>query len=270
MEIECERDAIIAKGRRPSVISQGMSGAYVYSRDAREITSNIAIDATLRRAAAQNHYIRGAKTALAVQRDDFQEKVKYRKAGATILFVVDASGSMRSRQRISEAKAAVIGLLMEAYKQRDRVGLITFRGIGAELILSPTSSVVMARNLLNDIPCGGKTPLGSGLSLALQTLKIERERDKDALLLMVMLSDGRANQSIHNDPVNEALSIARKIARSKIESAFLDTDEDWHEPGIGRKLCKHMNGQYFSLGQVKSTRIIRIVNGICLNKNKFR
>ena len=46
-----------------------------------------------------------------------------------------------ARSRMAEVKTAVLSLLMDAYQRRDRVGLVTFRGAGAQLALPPTSSV---------------------------------------------------------------------------------------------------------------------------------
>ena len=61
-----------------------------------------------------------------------------------MLFAVDASGSMAARQRMSAVKAAVLSLLLDAYQRRDKVGVVSFRGDGAQLLLPPTSSVEAA------------------------------------------------------------------------------------------------------------------------------
>ena len=73
------------------------------------------------------------------------EAVREGREGNLVLFVVDASGSMAARQRMSAVKGAVLSLLLDAYQRRDKVGLVTFRGTGAELALPPTSSVEAAR-----------------------------------------------------------------------------------------------------------------------------
>lgn len=261
LKIENEKRTPLPNGRRSRVTDKTMTGSYVYSKAAKEISTKIALDATLRFAASNNRKRHIKDRAIDVQRKDIQEKVYLNKTRASIIFVVDASGSMRSNQRIKEAKAALLGLLTEAYTNRDRVGLIIFRNNGARLLLPPTNSVTLAKRLLNKIPCGGKTPLDAGLSLALRTLLIEKARDKDTLQLMVILSDGKANQSSKGDPVLEALRTAAQINRLSIPTIFIDTDEDWHEPGIGRKLARYMNGMYCSLGQIKADKIIKIVRG---------
>ena len=61
-----------------------------------------------------------------------------------MIFVVDASGSMAARDRMSAVSGAALSLLRDAYQRRDKVAVITFRGDDARLLLPPTTSAHIA------------------------------------------------------------------------------------------------------------------------------
>ena len=74
------------------------------------------------------------------------------------MFVVDASGSMGAQRRMVAVKGAIMSLLLDAYQRRDRVGMISFRGTSASLVLPPTNSVDLAQVHLQEMPTGGAHP----------------------------------------------------------------------------------------------------------------
>ncbi|GAA2643547.1 putative cobaltochelatase [Nonomuraea recticatena] len=129
---------------------------------------------------------------LLVRGEDLREAVKEGREGNLVLFVVDASGSMAARRRMTTVKTAVMSLLLDAYQRRDKVGLVTFRGAAAEVALPPTSSVEAGAARLRALPTGGRTPLAAGLARAAEMLRVERLRDPDRRPLLVVVTDGRA------------------------------------------------------------------------------
>ena len=135
----------------------------------------------------------GGRILLAAK--DLRRAERRGKEGNLVLFVVDASGSMAAAARMSEVKGAVLGLLMDAYQRRDKVGLITFRGKGAELVLPPTSSVENAAHRLDAIQTGGRTPLAAGLAKAVQVIRTEKLRDPLRRPLVLLITDGRADKA---------------------------------------------------------------------------
>ncbi|MEM9725897.1 MAG: VWA domain-containing protein, partial [Pseudomonadota bacterium] len=114
-----------------------------------------------------------------------------------IFFVVDASGST-ALARLGEAKGAVELLLAEAYARRDHVGLIAFRGPGAETVLPPTRALAAAKRRLAALPSGGGTPLAAGLREALAQVSSARRRGLTPGL--AVLTDGRANLTLSGAP----------------------------------------------------------------------
>ncbi|MFC7589424.1 VWA domain-containing protein [Nonomuraea antimicrobica] len=129
---------------------------------------------------------------LVLRGDDLREVVREGREGNLVLFVVDASGSMAARRRMTAVKTAVLSLLLDAYQRRDKIGLITFRGAGAEVALPPTSSVEAGAARLRSLPTGGRTPLAAGLVRAAEVLRVERLRDPARRPLLVLVTDGRA------------------------------------------------------------------------------
>ncbi|GAA3408807.1 putative cobaltochelatase [Streptosporangium vulgare] len=144
-------------------------------------------------AAAPYQVARGRSgPGLLLRRGDLREAVREGREGNLVLFVVDASGSMAARQRMRAVKTAVLGLLLDAYQRRDKVGLVTFRGARADLVLPPTSSVEAGAARLRELPTGGRTPLAAGLLRAAEVLRVERLRDPSRRPLVVLVTDGRA------------------------------------------------------------------------------
>ncbi len=198
--------------------------------------------------------------AVAIESGDIRARVRERRAGNTVLFVVDSSGSMGADRRMSEAKGAVLSLLIDAYEKRDRVGLIAFKGSDAEVLLEPTSSVELARQRLEELPTGGKTPLSKGLAVAHALLGKEMTNRK-AKALLVLISDGRANRAMEEraDPVKESIEIASRIAHSGIQAIVIDTESGFVKLGLPRRIADAMKAKYYSMEDLKAEKLSRIV-----------
>lgn len=235
-------------GRRQETVSDDRSGRYVRSRPYRPGDSaDIAFDATLR-AAAPHQRDRTGELAIKVTRDDLRTKVRTRRVGASIVFCVDASGSMGAANRMEMAKAAVFDLLVDAYQRRDRVGLVAFRGESAEVVLQPTASVELARLKLRTLPTGGATPIAHGIIRSLEVLDGETRRDGSVVPWLVLLTDGKANVGLSGGLGSEdARTAAARVKEKGVHTLVIDTSG----AGSGasaRELARAAGGEYVRLG----------------------
>jgi magnesium chelatase subunit D len=174
---------------------------------------------------------------LLLRREDLREAVREGREGNLVLFVVDASGSMAARQRMRAVKAAVLGLLLDAYQRRDKVGLVTFRGTRADLVLPPTSSVEAGAARLRDLPTGGRTPLAAGLLRAAEVLRVERLRDPARRPLVVLVTDGRATSGT----VEESHRAAGLLAG--VTGVVVDCENGHVRLGLARSLAERMGAE---------------------------
>ncbi|MEV0846624.1 putative cobaltochelatase [Streptomyces sp. NPDC049954] len=213
------------------------------------------------RAAAPHQRARGRSgTGLIVRRDDLRQATREGREGNLVLFVVDASGSMAARQRMSAVKGAVLSLLLDAYQRRDKVGLVTFRGREATLALPPTSSVDAAAARLESLPTGGRTPLAAGLLKAHEVLRVERLRDASRRALLVVVTDGRATGG--PDPVALGSRAARLHAAEGVASVVVDCESGPVRLGLAGALARELDGTAVTLDELRADSIAGLVREV--------
>ncbi|WP_406493219.1 putative cobaltochelatase [Streptomyces sp. NBC_00846] len=197
---------------------------------------------------------------LVVRRDDLRQATREGREGNLVLFVVDASGSMAARQRMSAVKGAVLSLLLDAYQRRDKVGLVTFRGKDAEVVLPPTSSVDAAAARLEMLPTGGRTPVAAGLLKAHEVLRVERLRDPSRRPLLVVVTDGRATGG--PEPVALAARAARLHEAQGIASVVVDCESGPVRLGLATGLARDLGGTAVTLDELRAESIAGLVKDV--------
>ncbi len=207
-----------APGRR----SRSMSSRGRVVRSTRERGHGLHLTSTVF-AAAESQVARGRTAGrLRLAPADLRGAIREGREGNLIVFVVDASGSMAARDRLSAVTGAVVSLLRDAYQRRDKVAVITVRGREAELVLPPTSSVDIAVRRLQSMRTGGKSPLAEGFLRAREVVLRERLRDPQRRALVVTLTDGRATGG--KDALHRARVAAHLLADASVASIVVDCE----------------------------------------------
>ena len=261
--------------------STSIRGRYLRSVIQRPLEARIAIDATLRAAAPfqlsrrtrdelKRKELAGeevlnerAPTAsirrLKIEPGDLRFKEFKHRSGILFIFAVDASGSM-AFNRMAQAKGALTRLLQQAYRHRDKVALISFRGEAAKSLLAPTRSVELGKRLVDAMPAGGGTPLSAGIAKAIELARFARLRGMSQAML-VLFTDGRANVRLsERSPSGAASTIGAELRQlgallesEEIGSVVVDTKSRFVSSGEG-EAWRECLGPATSISRVPTRR----------------
>lgn len=248
-----------AAGRRSK--SRSERGRVVGSQRPAGTVTRLHLTDTVR--AAAPHQVARGRTGpgLRIRREDLRQSLLEGREGNLVLFVVDASGSMGSRSRMTAVKGAVLSLLLDAYQRRDKVGLVTFRGTGAELALPPTWSVEAAAARLTELPTGGRTPLAAGLLRAHETLRVERVRDPQRRPLLVVVTDGRATGARGGDHLGRAHAAAGLLAAEGTAAVVVDCESGPVRLGLAGTLGAVLGAETLRLEELAADALVATVRG---------
>jgi len=273
-------------GGRGLIFSQDR-GRYIKPMLPKGKVVRLAVDATLRASAPYQKSRRaravGTKKegrGVFLEQSDVRIKKMARKAGSLIIFVVDASGSM-ALNRMNAAKGAAMSLLTEAYQSRDKIALIPFQGEMADVLLPPTKSIAMAKRRLESMPCGGGSPLAHAIQTAMLTGLNEQKSGDVGKVVVVCISDGRANVPLCNsmgeefDPESDEDSKEGKPSRKYLKEEVLacakqlgvlpgfnllciDTENKFISTGIAKDIANAANGKYHQIAKADGNAIASV------------
>jgi magnesium chelatase subunit D len=189
-------------------------------------TADIHMPATIREAARKQE-ARGKSSdmALKISSDDIREKLRSGKASLAMVFVVDLSGSML--YNLKAMKEALLKLHGDAYRYRDRIGIVALKGLGATVVQHPITNLGVVANKLVNMRISGYTPLATGMYKAWEVLKEAKRRDRSTLPVMVIITDGGANVPLKRSletgevrQIDEALAAVREYEDLAVNDVY--------------------------------------------------
>ncbi|MFV0307790.1 MAG: AAA family ATPase [Desertimonas sp.] len=189
--------------------------------------------------------------------DTIRTATRVATATRTVVLCVDLSGSMGVADRAEAASGTVLGLLTGAYERRDRVALVTFGRNGAQVVLSPTASVEVARHRLAHLTTGGETPLGPGLLAALAVA--ERVRPAESDVLLAVLTDGRATGGA--DALDRARDAAVAIRAASVPAVVVDCETGPTRLGLAIELAELMGARHVAVDTITPDTIGTAITG---------
>jgi len=237
---------------------------------------DIHLPATIRQAARkQKNREKPSQIALKICLQDIREKLRLYKAPSTIVFVIDLSGSMLLN--MDAIKEALLKLHGDAYRCRDRVGIVALKDTGAVVVQHPITNLRVVANKLLDLRVSGFTPLAAGMFKAREVLKEAKRRDSATVPVMVIITDGSANVPLKRSletgevrqieevriivreyedlAVNDVISVSKMIKREGIHTIVVNTNP--HIYGretygflVTRIIASNANGSHHSIGRL--------------------
>jgi Mg-chelatase subunit ChlD len=219
------------------------------------------------------------ETAVAISMQDVRENIRTYKAPMTIVFVIDVSGSML--MNIDAVKTALLRLHRDAYRYRDRVGVVALKDTGAVIAQHPITNLRVVANKLLSLKISGYTPLAAGMQKAWEVLKEAKRRDSSTIPVMVIITDGSANVPLTRSlesgeirridetrvavreyeglAVRDVLSVAKMVKREGIHTIVINTNphvygRETYGFAVTELIARNTNGSLHTIGLVETNK----------------
>ncbi len=267
-------------GRRPQlVITLGRGRPYGWEIPHGK-PADIHFSATIREAARrQKDRDKPSGMALNVSFEDIRENLRSGRASLTMIFVIDLSGSML--YNVEAVKEALLRLHSDAYRGRDRVGIVALKGLDAEVVQHPITNLRVVANKLVNMRISGFTPLAAGMQKGLEVLKEAKQRNPSTIPVMVIVTDGSANIPLKRSieagqirqideslaavreyedlAVKDVFSMSRIVKREGIHVIVVNTNPHiWGRESYGLSVTEQMalltGGTHHAIGALRSEK----------------
>jgi Mg-chelatase subunit ChlD len=252
--------------------------------------ADVHLPATIREAARrQKTREKPTGTSLKINLEDVREKLRLYKAPLTMVFVVDLSGSML--MNVETVKDALLNLHRDAYRFRDRVGIVALKDTGAVVVQHPITNLRVVANKLVNMRVSGFTPLAAGMIKAWEVLKEAKRRDASTVPVMVIITDGSTNvplkrsletgeirqieevriivRDYENTAVKDVMAVCKMIKHGGIHTIVINTNphlygRETYGLIVTEKIAALTNGSHHVIGRLttETEMVENMIEGI--------
>ena len=284
LEERTQRGRYYLVGKRAKIVASSSRGRYVWCELPKERPWDIAFGPTIRVAAPYQLSRDSRGLAISIESEDLRVKMREYRAPFSIILLVDMSLSMAVS--ISNLGRAILSLHRSVYRRRDRVGLIVFKGSEAVVLQHPTTNLNLCIQKLWKVGASDFTPMAAGLLQAWKVLKLEKQRNKDTIPMLIVFSDGIVNVPL-SQPLSvhegrellsraqaDVIDVARLLIRDGVRIIVINTAhrrdellmEERKTPSLARyylpteflkELARIVGGSYYGLSLQKEAEVIK-------------
>ena len=157
---------------------------------------------------------------------------------ANLVFLVDVSGSMFSRDKLPLVKCS-LALVAEQMNPRDRVSIVVYSG-AAGRVLDPTGDPRRVVEALGRLQAGGSTAGAQGMTLAYRTAR--ENMIEGGINRVIMATDGDFNVGLSN---NEAIiDMVERERRTGVQLTALGFGTGNYNEAMMEQVANKGNGNY--------------------------
>ncbi len=228
-----QRGKFYITGKRVKVVTSASRGRYVWHQLPKDRPWDIALGPTIRAAAPYQSTRKLEGLSIAIEPQDLRVKRREYRAPFSIILLVDMSFSMTAS--LSNLGRAIYSLHRSVYRRRDRVGLVVFKGTEAFILQEPTTNLDLVVRKLRKVRAGDFTPMALGMLNAWKVLRLEKQRNKDTIPMIIIISDGIANIPLKQpltkrrrvpfvtEAQSDTLDVAQLLRRDSVRTILINT-----------------------------------------------
>jgi magnesium chelatase subunit D len=192
---------------------------------------------------------------------DLRIWVRQGRSSVTLILIADASFS--TYHFLPAVSKSLSIVYRDAYRNRDRLGVIAFQKNSAQIMNHPTNNLRVVLGNLTRLTPSGFSPLADGLKKALEVFKQEKRRSPNFIPFAILISDCFPEPLTHEyadlleEPAyQETLKLSKDFRREKIPIVVINPAHGKSKSGelfggskLGMKIALISNGKYYGISE---------------------